>query len=213
MKRVKHVETNKLLTGFSLVELLVVIAIITIITAAAVLNIPLFKTSTRTSMAAEDILTLMKEARQRSLSVKEFGTTGTFPNYGVVFKTGLPNTITVYADCVGDDNGDGVLNDEDNFTDTDTSCGMGNLVKTHTIPSPILILKLRFCPTSTCGVAQEVSQLFIEFVRPEPTTWISKGVGSGNVLSVGMAEIDIGDASGSFIKTIIVSTNGLLSLE
>lgn len=215
MKYKQH--TNKFLTGFTLIELLVVISIIGVILTVTMTSLPSVRVATKASTAAEDVLSLLKETRQRSLSVKELGTTNVFPNYGVALKTATPNAITVYADCIANDNtSDGnVLNDKDNFTDTPSSCSGSNFVKTHTISSPITIRKLRFCPTSACGAAQEVSQLFIEFVRPEPTTWIAKGSnsGGGDVLSSGKAEIDLVDTAGTYNKTVIISTNGLITIQ
>ncbi len=197
--------------GFSILEMIVVIGIIVVITLSVSINFSSFGAGTKTSAISEDTLTLIKETRQRSLAVKELGTTGLFPNYGLYFDTATPSQIIIYADCLSDDNGDEKLNNNDNFTYSaaGTNCAGGNgFVKTFTLQSPIQVRALR-----VSGAASPSGKLYIEFVRPEPTVWISTANGAANVLENGTAEVDIGDSGGKFKKTLTFGNNGLITLK
>ncbi|MCI0565573.1 prepilin-type N-terminal cleavage/methylation domain-containing protein, partial [bacterium] len=208
---IKNMHTRKSQErGVTLIELLVIIAIITVMATVEIISLSSSTLSVKTSTSAENVLNLIKETRQRSLAVKELRSTGLFPNYGVYFDIASPDTVIVYADCVSDDNdsgaGDGILNDQDNFTYPSTppdNCTGGNLVRTFTLTFPIVIQEIR-------TIAPQ-DNIHIEFVRPEPTTWITDS--SGAVLGSGSVEIDVGDPGERFTKTIVVWSHGLVGLK
>lgn len=193
--------------GFSVLEMVVVMGIVTLVLVTAALNFSGIGLGLKTSGSADNIVLFIKDARQKSLAVKEFS--GKYPSYGVAFRTATPDIITMYADCSANDNG-GNLDDSDDFTDTNTCGGASNLVRTLTLPQPIRVRAIRTIPSNPPGSATP-AQLFIEFIRPVPNIWISSAVGT--VLPNGSAEIDIGDPAGRFTKTIVIWSNGLFNVK
>jgi prepilin-type N-terminal cleavage/methylation domain-containing protein len=196
--------------GFSLIELFTVIGIITIISTITLVNTSTFSAKARVEAAASQILDIMKEIRHNSVSVREFKN-NLFPSYGVYFDINFPRRIIVYADCLIDDSGDNYIDDNDNFTynPSSTNCGGENgFVKEIALNSHVRIKEMR---SISFGVTNTESKFYLEYVRPEPTVWITDS--SGNLLPAGKIEIDLIDTKEKFKKTIVFWTTGQFAIQ
>jgi type II secretory pathway pseudopilin PulG len=225
--------------GFSLVELVIVIFLI--IFLSLIVFSRGFSVDSNLKASAADLLDTVKEVRQMSLSVKQFYNTGIFPNYGIGFDTGNPTQVRIYADCTSDDNADFNLDNNDRFTYEATTqypsfppvpAPYPNIPPNPTPPNPP-------CPAPQSGLIENHALLYgaritalrvydsgntliysptrayVEYFRPEPSTWIAviDGTGGQQVLSVGRLDIEIKDASGAGPKTITISTTGRITLQ
>ena len=81
--------------GFTLIEMLTVIAIIIILTGILFANFRNFGGTARLEQDATELASLIRTARQDSISVVQHGSD--YPSYGVYVKTS--NTIELYAAC------------------------------------------------------------------------------------------------------------------
>jgi prepilin-type N-terminal cleavage/methylation domain-containing protein len=213
-------------TGFTLIEMLIAISIIVLVSGVGALSLPRILSQTRVTTSTQEILTVLRDARNRSISIVEFlPGANEFPSYGVyINRTTAPRQIILYADCKIDDfpspNGDGRINDLDNFRydATSTRCPsprQNGLVETIDLHPSIQIAAIRsYIPQSGGGVTQTVeNQVHVEFLRPEPSIWITVMDGArALLLDVGRVEIDIQDTNGLFERTLVIWTTGHLEI-
>lgn len=156
--------------------------------------------------AVNEALEFVREARKNSSSVTELGNTGIFPSYGVYFDLSAPRRILMYADCKIDDNGDGIIDDRDNFVynPSSTQCAGGNgYVKELSLDAAIAITDIQ---SVTTGLPVSESRVYIEYVRPEPTIWLSNT--NGEVLSFGQIKIIFTESQRNTKKTITIWSTG-----
>lgn len=195
--------------GFTLIELVVVVGIISMMSLLMLNNIPKISQSTYLNTAADEVVTLTKDIRQRSISIKEFHG-GLFPSYGLYFDTTNPRQVTVYADCVADDSADNQLDNGDSFVyqPVTPTCGApSDLVETHTLYRESKIDSIH--TITSAGTVNE-TKAYVEFVRPEPSTWISKS--DNSLLESGRVEVTLTDRNGEFKKTIVYWNNGHIEI-
>lgn len=196
--------------GISLIELIVVVGIIGIIASVVLVNVTSLGLQARVNAAANQILDVMKEARHDSVTIKEFKS-NLFPSYGVYFDISTPRKIVVYADCVADDNKDNFLDNKDIFlfNPSATDCNGGNgFVKEINLDSNVRISEIR---SISFGFTKTEPKLYLEFVRPEPTVWIT--LLDDTLLPAGKIEMDITDIQNKFKKTIIFWSSGQFAIK
>ena len=101
--------------GFTLIELIVVTSIIIVFSAILLTRLPVLSATAQLNKGVNDLVQVGLNTYSDSVSVKQFRS-GIYPSYGIFLDTAFPRRILVFADCVADDNGDGILNDLDLFT-------------------------------------------------------------------------------------------------
>ncbi len=190
-------------------EIIVVVAIIAILSAILLARLPVLRTQTRINTTAANIQRVIREARRRSTSIAEFKKgSGLYPSYGVFFDMSKPTQVMLYADCVFDDNGDGTIDDKDTFTFVATSnkcLGTNGFVETTQLETTIRISAIRtFTVNQALGSSQTNGA--VEYLRPEPSVWISDQ--NGNLIGTGGIAIDITDTANVYKKTIIIWITG-----
>ena len=198
--------------GFTLIEVLIVIFISLLIMAGTIFNTSDFRLNSAVQAAVNEIVRITAEARNLTSTGKEL-TNGLFPNYGVMFDISNPRAVVLFADCNLDDAPPfGVVDDKDDFTfqASGTSCDGGNgLVQSvnFTNDSRVGIRAVRSIEETT----QTGSRAHIVFIRPEPSTWV---IGVNNsAQSYGRVEVDVGDAAGTYLKTIRFWTSGHVEIK
>lgn len=215
--------------GLTLVELVVVIGIIALISSVVLASIGALGANAKVTAAANTVYDTMKKARHDSISVKEFNGSF-FPSYGVEFNMATPNKITVYADCVindvdaPSDVDPPIINEYDSFWNdplVDT-CSGGDFVEDVILPYNSKIKEIRAmspafpaAPPVTPAIPAlntTESEVYMEFVRPEPTIWITLGAG-GPLLQAGTIEIDVTDPAEKKIKTIVFHSTGQFEIK
>ena len=210
-----------LLTGFTVIELVIVIGIVVTISLVMLTRLQALGTDARVKASADLVLNTLRDARNRSSSIREYAPgSNRFPTYGVYFDMATPQQIILYADCKIDDNGDGKIDDLDDFTynPSSTNCApdspANGLVQTIALDPGVRIKAIRKKDTAT-GPAVSQSRAYVEYLRPEPSIWISVAdpPPTPTVLGVGLIEIDIGDASDAFQKTIVVWTSSNIQIK
>jgi prepilin-type N-terminal cleavage/methylation domain-containing protein len=206
----KYSESEK---GFTLIELMVAMAIFVLLTTGFVLKFSRTGADTKLHITVTQVVGAIKEARYDAVTVVQYGnSSGIFPSYGVYFDKSKPKELTIYADCVIDDDGNGILNNNDNFTysPSGTGCTGGpsadGFVKTIQLQNGVSISAIRTVVGST---TTSENKAYIEYIRPLPSVWIT-GATSG-ILPYGHIEIDLSDPQGGSIKTISVYTSGLVT--
>lgn len=205
---------SKKSAGFSLTEILVVVGITTLMSALILARLPVLRMQTRVNTTAADIQRIIREARRRSTSIVEFRAgSGMYPSYGVSFDSASPSQIILYADCVIDDNADGTIDSNDNFTfnpDPPYNClGTNGLVQTVLLGTGVTIKAMRtFVSDPMSGTAQTKGA--VEYLRPEPSIWISYG--SGTLIGLGGLAIDIADATNTYKKTVVIWITGNIEI-
>ncbi len=215
--------------GLTLVELLVVIGIIALISSVVLASTGVLGANAKVTAAANTIYDTMKKARHDSISVKEFNGNN-FPSYGVEFNMATPNEITVYADCiindvdVPTDVDPPIINEHDSFWNDPSvdTCTGGDFVEDVVLPYATKIKEIRAtspafpaAPPVTSAIPalnETESEVYMEFVRPEPTIWITLGEG-GPLLQAGKIEIDVTDAAEKITKTIIFHSTGQFEIQ
>lgn len=216
-----HFKNNK--RGFTLFEILVVIAIVVMLSVLTLSR----GLSGNSKMRGSDtaLLDTVKEVRQMSLSVKQFYTTGVFPNYGIEFDKGNPNRVTIYADCLSDDNNDDTFDYLDRFTYTGSMTYPG-LSSSCPAPQPsgfmenrALLYGTKITALRIYGVADTLlfspTRANVEYFRPEPTAWIAfiDASGAQQLLDVGRLDVEITDSSGTLKKKISITTTGRVIMQ
>jgi len=204
----------KLKLGFSAIELLVVIGIIVLLSTIVLTNLPRLNRQTRVNVTAEDILRTIRDARVRSVSIAEFApNSGIFPSYGVFVERSGSQQVVLYADCNIDDNGDNVIDENDDFTfdsSSSTNClGTNGLVKRVPIDSRVRISDIRKIVPPNPAVSQD--RVYVEFLRPEPSIWISDE--NESLLPLGHIEIDVSDSGETLTKTLYIRTTGHIEVK
>lgn len=217
----KYSQKNKLLTGFTIIEMLVVISIISIIATSA-LNFS-FSRGSRVEAAAEETVKTINTVREWALLVQEYQpptfSAPVFPQYGLqIDRLADPRTILLYADCKPDDFVDGKLNNLDTFRyipganvceDPNTPGNWTDgFVENRVLSAGANVHKILYIPLDG-SPTDEKDRISIEFVRPEPTVWFTDE--TNTVLPAGAVEIEIEDATGQYVKTILIRDNGLIT--
>lgn len=196
-------------------EILIVTAIILILSALLMTRLPAIRTQTRINSTAANIQRAIREARRRSTTIVEFkrGNQSTYPSYGVYFNTAEPTRLTLYADCVFDDNGDGVINNQDTFTfvlSSNKCLGANGFVENILLEPTIRVSAIRTFNTNPfSGTSQ--SNAAVLFLRPEPSVWISDQ--SGTLLGLGGIAVEISDQTNRWKKTIVVWITGDIEIR
>ncbi|MDP2668717.1 MAG: type II secretion system protein [bacterium] len=208
----KNMHSNKR-AGFSLTEILIVVGIITLMSAMILARIPAIRMQARLSTTSSNIQRIIREAQRRSTSIVEFKAgSGMYPSYGVFFDTASPAQIILYADCIIDDDGNGVVNNNDNFTFTQSSAdcvGTNGLVKTELFEEGLMIKAVRiFSVNPASGTPQTKGS--VEYLRPEPSIWISDQ--NGTLIGSGGMAIDIADETNTYKKTIVIWITGNIEI-
>lgn len=218
--------------GLTFVELLVVISIIGLISAITLANTGILSSNAKATAAANTIYDTMKKARHDSVAVRELNG-NLFPSYGVEFNMSNPEKIIVYADCLINDKDDPsdvdppIINQRDEFwndTSINTCAGSGDadFVEEVLLPYNAKIKEIRSiapafpaAPPVTLDIParnQTETEVYMEFVRPEPTIWITLGA-DGPLLKAGRVEIDVVDAAERSKKTIIFHSTGQFEIK
>jgi prepilin-type N-terminal cleavage/methylation domain-containing protein len=198
--------------GFTVVELIIVIGIIVMVSTLSLASLPQLSSQVRINEAVEDILRAIREARHNSIAIREFSPgSDIFPSYGLYFDIDSPQKFIMYADCKINDNGDQILDDRDNFTFNPDSinCDGGNgWVKDITLDPKVSITAIR---SITTGDPVEETKAYVEYIRPEPSIWISDS--DGNVLPLGKIEIELTSITNAFTKTVLIWTTGNVEVK
>lgn len=204
--------------GFTIIEVLISTGIIVLMSSLILASLPTFRRQSKTQDAASTILLAAQETRQKSISVKQFQN-AIFPSYGLYFDTNFPRRIRIYADCVADDTAPfGLLDDKDNFTFDPASiaCGLPNqngFVEDRTLDSQVSITQLKISG-QVVYPPPTVTQAYIEFVRPQPSIWITGITGAGKtLLDYGELEITVKDDIGGNTRTIHLWTSGRMDIQ
>lgn len=195
--------------GFSLIELVVVIGIVSLISTIILIRFPALRLQTRVNVTAQKIVNSVREARRRSTSIVEFSPgTGLYPSYGIFFDTSSPTQIILYADCIFDDSGDGIIDNNDNFTynSSSTSCnGTNGHVQTIPLESGVKITAMRTFTSNPIAGMNETKGA-VEYLRPEPSIWVSDS--TGTLIGVGGLAIDVADQNNTWKKTVVIWITG-----
>lgn len=193
-----------------MVEIMVVMAVIGILAVAALLNFSTIRTSTALNEATKSIINTAEKARQYSAAGREL-TAGIFPSYGVAFDTAEPRDVILFADCLLDDNGDGLITAADDFTfdPARTACGgdSGLVERVRISTNPRVAIR---AVRTVSAELQMHDRGAIVYVRPDPTTWVSGA--DGTVLPYGRLEVVVGDDSGELERVIQFWTSGLIDV-
>ena len=193
------------------------VGIIALISAITLVNSGILSATSKVNAAANAVYDTAKKTRHNSISVKEFGG-DLFPSYGIYLDMSSPDKIIVYADCEANDRDTAeeisegrapIVNDNDDFDYDQANCAGGNLVEEITLPYGAKIKELRYISAFDSSGTQQ--KIFMEFLRPEPTIWIT--LDDGSLLPAGRIEADITDASGKVSKTVIFRSTGQFSIE
>ena len=217
--------------GFTLVELLIVVAIMGMIASVTMVSMDLLKADTEIRAAANQIINQSKKARQNSLSVAEYE--GIFPSYGLHFERG-DSEIIYYVNCIADDNGDGVVNHEDNFaynaqahSDCVERTGIYQsdlaLVETVELEGGVFIHNIEVV-VEPGSDGTDLAKFSMNFLRPEPTVWITvspsipvqfpDGVTRyTEVIPAGYVKVTLRDRAEKYEKDVIFYTTTLIEKE
>jgi prepilin-type N-terminal cleavage/methylation domain-containing protein len=192
--------------AFSLIELLVVIAIIGILAGLVFGNMRSSRDDSSVELSALNLMAMVREARQNALAVLEWH--GQHPSYGIYLEKG-GSDVTMFADCVADDDGSKAINDHDRFdyqsTQHDENCGPGLTdVEVRPLDAGVTISEIR----AIGGSPPTINKFSVEFLQPEPTVWFSH---NSNLLDIGTIEIDL--TRGSVTRTVILNRAGLVALK
>lgn len=202
--------------GFTLVELIVTIVILVFMVTVVLANTHNLGLNARVKASANLIVDTLKDTRSKSISVRQFNN-ASFPSYGVHLETANPRTITVYADCVADDNADGTINNLDTFRfiSSSTQCGgtkPNGLDQQISLDANTRITAISATyPVGGVDVTTSESVVDLEFLRPEPTIWISRG--AGILIPVGKVEITVKDNGGKYQRKITFYSSGQFSIQ
>jgi len=208
----RHKTTSRFVAGFTLIELIIVVGIFVLLTGILLVRLPSLGTKTRVDAATNVLIQTVRKMYNDSISVRELEP-GLFPSYGIFLDTNFPRRIIVYADCIADDNSDGIIDDRDLFTyrESSTDCnGKNGFVEEITLDSRVRIQEIRSILSRSLNIPTVETEVHIEFLRPEPSVWMTNE--SGVVLPTGRVEIDITDIGGQFTKTIIIWISGKIEI-
>lgn len=198
--------------GFTLAEMLVVITLVSLITSVVLANTRSLNTNALVKASAGTIIDTAKDARTKAVSVEQF-TTSVFPSYGIHFDMSAPTKITIYADCLTDDDGSGTVDEGDTFHfargSTVSQCvGQPDgfyadiaLARNTEIKS----IKATYPITGTMTTMNQ-SKIDIQFLRPEPTIWMVDA--SENLIPVGFIDVTVGDKGNKFFATVRFYSTG-----
>ncbi|MDP2668713.1 MAG: type II secretion system protein [bacterium] len=202
--------------GFSLTEIVIVVGIISLMSSLVLARIPALRTQTRVSASAANMKRVILDARRRSTSIIEFKAgSNVFPSYGAFVELANPGRITIFADCKLDDNGDGTISNQDYFfyNQASVNCPAPNsngFVENIFLEQGITIKAIRtFSSNPMSGAPQTKGS--VEYLRPEPSIWISYG-NSGTLLGLGGLAIDIADVTNTYKKTIVIWITGNIEI-
>lgn len=200
------------MSGFSLIELLVVIAIIGILALMLISSTQKYDETAKLNAAASALNQAIFDARTRAVSSAQYNQNydASFGVYVTTASTGTPNRtiVTIYADCIADDNNDGSVSTGDNFRfDNSTAeCGINDTVKSITLPYDVYVSAITPALTSYSG--GNVGAMSILFLRPEPTVWYTLGAtNTNNIYTLGEAKITLRTPQGQTKAVIVKSTS------
>ncbi len=213
--------------GFTYVELLIVIAIMGIIASIAMVRTDLMQADSEIRGGAQQIINIAKRARQQSISVEQYFSI--FPSYGLYMDTNSPHEVTIYANCLPDDNEDGQVDHEDNFAyngDAHDTCadeigshpdltdGDEATVDRVTLQNNVRIHSIE--AHTKDGTTIDLESVSVNYLRPEPTVWIVPVDQTGtelSPLSSGYVVVSIRDRADTYQKDISFYTSALVEAE
>jgi type II secretory pathway pseudopilin PulG len=213
--------------AFSLIELLVVIAIIMILSVSVLASIRPSSDQARMDEVANDVVSLLRTARQNSMTVLEHPTVSNmFPNYGVHFNAhnSHGNEIIMYVICRADNqipNGSLTLADHLHLHNETGDCSGNNVIETMRLKHGIRVRNITYEP-GVGGGTRNFSHFNILFVSPEPTVWYSgrddgaaasMATASHEGLDVGTVRITIRNTQNTLSRVISVNSVGLVTIE
>jgi hypothetical protein len=136
-----------------------------------------------------------------------------------------PTIVRLYADCAADDNNDDVFDENDRFTYTGSTQYPG-LSSSCPAPQPSGLIENRMLLYGTKITALRIynsqdalifspTRAYVEYFRPEPTTWVVfiDASGAQQVLDIGRLEVEITEASGATKKKISIATTGRITTQ
>lgn len=208
--------------GFTLLELLVVVAIIGVIASVTFVRSDLMESDADIKSATGQIVNMAKRARQQSISVAEYR--GIFPSYGLHLERG-DDSFTIYANCIPDDNENNTVDHDDNFAYNDDAHSICASVMSGSFDSSdaatVDVIDLnegafihKIESKVTDGSYNEVENVSINYLRPEPTVWMTTNVEiaglSESVIPAGEVKVTIRDKAERFEKDVIFYTTALV---
>ncbi len=194
-----------------MLELLVVLGIMTLLVGISLPNLQQFRAQARVKAGVEQLNDLTKETRQKAVSVERF-LPDIYPSYGIFFDTAHNKEVVIYADCVADDNNDDSITTNDSFTFDPRSrdCAKQNgLVETIALKEGAYIKTMYMTEPDSNGngfITSEQTKASIEYLRPEPTIWLSNQ--NGTVVPVGELTVELSDTDNRATKTIVFLNSG-----
>lgn len=201
--------------GFTLIETLAVTAIIGIIVTILFINQRDFIQKSELRAAMTQLINTIEEVKSKnnaSITPADIAANGFFPSFGVQFTVGH-GSVTIFADCIPDDNDDGLVRVGDDFqynsSTTECSGANGDLIKNvelinNTVIKEIITDDLAF-PTGTTAPST-ITTLDILYLKPEPTVWYTLNSNNSLVTSLGKATIVIENSAGD-TRSITLSSN------
>ena len=202
--------------GFTLIELLVVIAIIAILSITLISSIGINTKKRELDEVANDIISLLRKARQNSVAILEHPEKpGTYPSYGVHFDLTDDDTILLYADCKADDDNSGALSYDngDVYHYKNSNCGGKAIIEKMNLKHNITITALDFTSIESSDPTS-LTDFNVLFIRPEPTIWFSgKDIGAMKNFDSGTGSITIANSDGTQTQTIHVNVVGLITKD
>lgn len=208
--------------GFTLLEMLIVITLILIMTSILLARTTTLTRQATLNIAAADIVSLVREARQDSISIEGVHVGGTtfFPSYGAHFDTNSSNNTTaiLYADCVADDTQDTVppvVDISDSFHFDQANCpSFSTTRRVYTLPAGIRINRIEAEYLDGTVVTTSPDEASVLFLRPEPTVWITlRESGVRKIPAAGEVRVVLRDANSGLERGIIITTNGGVAVD
>jgi prepilin-type N-terminal cleavage/methylation domain-containing protein len=185
--------------GFTLIEMLTVIAIIIILTGILFANFRNFGGTARLEQDATELASLIRTARQDSISVVQHGTE--YPSYGVyVYDSNAVDTIELYAACGVD-----LTSGDYHRGGAGNTCSAGQTVEGLTLRGST-ISDIEYSTNNA-----NIDGASILFVRPDPIIQMYRhtGVSSVQILRTGTLTITLTSTDGTGdTRTVSVNSNG-----
>lgn len=208
--------------GFTLIELILVIGIMGILASVTMVRSDLMQSDAELDAAVQQIVNMAKRARQQSVSVAEYR--GIFPSYGLHFNVGNNREFLIYANCIADDNKDGWVDHKDNFAYNNESNQIceeaieesigGNeasKVETFELKNGVFIHNIKIIKPEEDPL--ETSSVSVNYLRPEPTVWITADVGgSEDIILTGRTDITLRDKAQKYEIDVILYSTALVEV-
>lgn len=198
--------------GFTLIELLVVISIIVLMSSMLLARTTRLNSSVRIDASVQTVLAAFREARHNSIAVVAFGGSQ-FPSYGIYAGAG-ESTLTMYADCEGNDNGDDAIDNGDSFHQGDDSCGGGNTADVTTLEPGVSVSEIGFRRYGQDPLVTTSDAVSILFMRPEPVVWVVTEEGGTTIVQPNSTVyITLHDSRSNDERVVEVNTNGIAYVQ